>query len=77
MNTTTAGPDSTGLTTLAKWGIAISIGALLVPLLGLVAFVIGVVLLIRSEIGPGLGIMALGSLCATLGIVLALTVAFA
>jgi hypothetical protein len=67
----------TPLTTLTKWGIAVSLGALLIPFLGLVAFIIGVVLLIRNEIGPGLGIMALGPVCATLGIIFALTAAFA
>jgi hypothetical protein len=39
------------LSTPAKWGIAVSFGRLLLPLLGLVAFVIGVVLLIRKSSG--------------------------
>ena len=76
MTTTAAGPSNTRLTTLTKWGIAVSLGALLLPLLGFIAFIIGVVLLIRSEIGPGLGIMSLSAVCATLGFIFALSVAF-
>jgi hypothetical protein len=74
MSTITAQPSTAGLSTLAKWGIGLSLGALLLPLIGLVAFIIGVVLLIRSEIGPGLGVMALSSICGMLGFFIALAI---
>lgn len=64
--------DTEGLSKLAKWGIGLSLGALLLPVLGFAAFVIGVALLIRSEIGPGLGILLLSFICASFGVGLAI-----
>ena len=60
------------LSRLAKWGIGLSLGALLWPPLGFAAFIVGAVLLIRSEIGPGLGVLLLSFVCGSTGIVLAL-----
>lgn len=71
MSTITARPTTTGLSSLAKWGIALPLSALLLPPIALVAFVLGVVLLIRSEIGPGFGVMALAPICGMLGFVIA------
>lgn len=61
------------LSQLAKWGIGLSLGALLLPILGFAAFVIGIALLIRSEIGPGLGVLLLSLACIALGVGLAIT----
>jgi hypothetical protein len=58
--TQTTGPTHTsGLSQLAKAGLGLTFGALLLPLLGLVAFIVGIVLLFRDQIGPGLGVLIL------------------
>lgn len=65
MNTAAESPRR--LSTLAKWGVWIALAALLLPMLGLVAVVIAAALLIRGEIGPGLGILLLAPICAMFG----------
>jgi hypothetical protein len=63
----TTTPSTTRLTTLTRWGIAVSLAALPLPFLVIVAFIIGVTLCRRGEIGPGRGVMLLGAGCAVLG----------
>ncbi len=63
----TAPTARTSLSRPAKWGVGLAIGALLLPVVSLVAFFIGIAVLIRGEIGPGLGIILLAPICAMLG----------
>lgn len=69
MNTTptTASRDTPRLSPLTKWGIAVSLAALLLPFLVLAAFIIGAALHRRGEIDLGRGVMLLGAGCAILG----------
>lgn len=69
--TGTAAP-ATGLSHLAKWGLGLSLGALLLPILGLAAFGVAIALLVRSEIGPGLGVLILTPFTMLFGIGLAI-----
>lgn len=61
-----------GLSRLAKWGIGLALGALLLPVLGLIAVGMAITLLIRSEVGPGLAVLVLSPITTLFGIGLAL-----
>jgi hypothetical protein len=63
----TTAPRTTRMTTLTRWGIAVSLAALPLPFLVLAAFTIGTALRRRGEIGTGRGVMLLGAGCAILG----------
>jgi hypothetical protein len=62
--------DTPGPSPLARWGIAVSLAALPLPVLVIAAFIIGATLRRRGETGAGQGVMALGAGCALLGILL-------
>jgi hypothetical protein len=64
---TTTQPDASRRSSLTKWGIAVSLAALPLPLLVFAALIIGTVLRRRGEIDPGRGVMLLGTGCAILG----------
>lgn len=64
---TTTSPDAPRASSLTRWGIAVSLAALPLPFLVFAALIIGAVLYRRGEIGPGRGIMLLGTGCAILG----------
>lgn len=67
-----APPTMGGMSKLANYGIAACLLGLLVPFLGICAMVVGAVCLMRSEIGPGLGVIALGALSTLGGVFIAL-----
>lgn len=52
---------------LIKWGVAVSLAALLLPFLVLGAFIIAAALRRRGENRAALGVMLLGAGCAILG----------
>lgn len=64
-----------GLSPLSKWGLGLALAALLLPVAGVIAFVLGITALVRNEVGPGIAIVVLSSLCTMVGFGLALGLA--